>query len=152
MKDLPIGMQDFKQIITGNYVYVDKTPWFYRMLTTGGNSYFMSRPRRFGKTLTISALYYLLKGEKELFKDTFIYDKWDFKEYPVIRISMTEINCENPETVKKTLRLKLERIYQEYDLSPRTDADKRTVRFKLIFFCITALFYLEERFFCTCCF
>ncbi|MDR3171719.1 MAG: AAA family ATPase [Treponema sp.] len=120
MKKLPLGMQDFRQIVTGNFVYVDKTRYLHKMLEEGQN-YFMSRPRRFGKTLTISTLYYLFKGEKELFKDTFIYDKWDFKEYPVVRISMTEIDTRSPETVEKTLRLKLEKLYREHSLTPRTD-------------------------------
>ncbi|MDR3342642.1 MAG: AAA family ATPase, partial [Treponema sp.] len=58
MKKLPRGMQDFKEIITKNYVYVDKTRYFWEMLDRG-KSYFLSRPRRFGKTLMISTLYYL---------------------------------------------------------------------------------------------
>ncbi|MDR3171713.1 MAG: AAA family ATPase, partial [Treponema sp.] len=74
MKKLPIGMQDFRQIINKNFVYVDKTRYLFEMLDNG-KFYFMSRPRRFGKTLTVSTLAYLLKGEKELFKDTWIYDK-----------------------------------------------------------------------------
>jgi hypothetical protein len=53
MKKLPIGLQDFKEIITEGYVYVDKTRYIHAMLTQGKN-YFMSRPRRFGKTLTVS--------------------------------------------------------------------------------------------------
>ncbi|MDR3341682.1 MAG: AAA family ATPase, partial [Treponema sp.] len=130
MKDLPIGMQDFKQIITGGYVYVDKTQYLYELLKHGKN-YFMSRPRRFGKTLTCSTLCYLFKGEKELFKDTWIYDQWDFKPYPVISISMAEINAESPETVRETLLATLIDIYKAYNLTPTT-ADYKTLFIRLI--------------------
>ncbi|MDR1636274.1 MAG: AAA family ATPase, partial [Treponema sp.] len=121
MKKLPLGMQDFKRIITENYVYVDKTRYIYNLLNGGGDSFFLSRPRRFGKTLTISTLYYLFKGEKELFKNTYIYDKWDFKEYPVIRMSMLGINTENTETVKDGLRRIVGEIYEEYGFTPTTN-------------------------------
>ncbi|MDR3334172.1 MAG: AAA family ATPase, partial [Treponema sp.] len=120
MKKLPRGMQDFKEIITKKFVYVDKTRYFWEMLDRG-KSYFLSRPQRFGKTLMISTLYYLLKGEKELFKDTYIYDKWDFKEYPVVRMSMTEIDSRTPETVEASFKFRLGKLYRDYGLTPRSD-------------------------------
>ncbi|MDR3237747.1 MAG: AAA family ATPase, partial [Spirochaetia bacterium] len=112
MKKLPIGIQDYKKLIEGGHVYVDKTKWIYEMASSA-TPFFISRPRRFGKSLTVSALYYLFKGEKELFKDTWIYDKWEFKEYPVIKISMAEINTKDAESVEKGIRLTLEKIYTE---------------------------------------
>jgi hypothetical protein len=81
----------------------------------------MSRPRRFGKTLTVSTLHYLFKGEKELFKDTWIYDKWDFKPHPVIRMSMTELNNESPESVRESLCYQLKRRYETEGLEYNTD-------------------------------
>jgi hypothetical protein len=86
----PIGHQDFKKIITGNFVYVDKTRYVH-MLAEQGGYFFLSRPRRFGKSLLLSTLFYLFKGEKALFKGLHIEDKWDFEEYPVIRISFSDI-------------------------------------------------------------
>ena len=62
----PIGIQDFKTIIEDGYVYVDKTALVYRLVTEG-QVYFLSRPRRFGKSLLVSTLEYYFKGEKELF-------------------------------------------------------------------------------------
>ncbi|MDR3303438.1 MAG: AAA family ATPase, partial [Treponema sp.] len=115
MKKLPIGLQDFKEIITEGYAYVDKTRYIHTMLTQGKN-YFMSRPRRFGKTLTVSTLHYLFKGEKELFKDTWIYDQWDFKPHPVIRMSMTELTNESPESVRSSLAHQLKQRYAAYGL------------------------------------
>ncbi|HEW92774.1 MAG TPA: AAA family ATPase, partial [Thermotogaceae bacterium] len=78
MKKLPLGKSDFKDIIQNNFVYVDKTKYIYDLIESG-DVFFLSRPRRFGKSLTVSTLYYLFKGEKELFKDTWIYDKWNWE-------------------------------------------------------------------------
>jgi len=66
-KKLPIGIQDFEQLITGNYLYVDKTAWIHQLIEEGA-VYFLSRPRRFGKSLLVSTLENLFKGKKELFK------------------------------------------------------------------------------------
>jgi hypothetical protein len=86
----PVGHQDFKKIITNDFVYVDKTRYVHQLLEKGGY-YFLSRPRRFGKSLFVSVLYYLFKGEKALFEGLYIADKWTFEEYPVIRISFSDI-------------------------------------------------------------
>ncbi|WGS64878.1 ATP-binding protein [Marinitoga aeolica] len=102
MKKLPIGIQDYKKIIEGNYIYVDKTKYIYELISSEV-PIFLSRPRRFGKSLTISTLYYIFKGEKELFKDTYIYDKWDFKEYPIIRLNILLAATDSEERFKKSL-------------------------------------------------
>ena len=64
----PIGIQSFEQIINDNYVYVDKTAWVHQLATTG-KIYFLSRPRRFGKSLLVSTLKNYFQGKKELFKE-----------------------------------------------------------------------------------
>jgi hypothetical protein len=103
MQKLPLGKQNFKDIIEGNFIYVDKTNWILQLLEKDV-PYFLSRPRRFGKTLTVSTLFHLFKGRKELFKDTYIYDKWDFVERPVIRLDMSRVNSiEGIEFLKKQL-------------------------------------------------
>jgi len=86
----PIGHQDFKKIISEDYLYVDKTRFVQKLVEKGGY-YLLSRPRRFGKSLFISTLDYLFQGEKELFKGLYVEDKWDFETYPVIRISFSDI-------------------------------------------------------------
>ena len=63
----PIGIQDFKTIRTDNYFYADKSALMYKLIH-GGQYYFLSRPRRFGKSLLISTMEYYFRGEKELFK------------------------------------------------------------------------------------
>jgi Fe-S cluster biosynthesis and repair protein YggX len=89
----PIGLQDFKEVISKDYIYVDKTRYVHQLLTNY-KYYFLSRPRRFGKSLFLSTLYYLFKGEKSLFEGLYVADKWDFEEYPVIRISFSTVSYE----------------------------------------------------------
>ena len=63
----PVGIQDLSEVITGGYVYVDKTHYAHKLIDEG-KFYFLSRPRRFGKSLFLSVLYYLFKGQKEIFE------------------------------------------------------------------------------------
>ena len=63
----PIGIQNFEKLRKDGYVYVDKTAWVHRLVTTG-SYYFLSRPRRFGKSLLISTLEAYFLGKRELFK------------------------------------------------------------------------------------
>ena len=91
LQKLPIGIQDFRTIIEDGYKYVDKTR-FIHQLVTNGKFFFLSRPRRFGKSITIATLQELYSGSRELFKGLWIEDKWDWnKRHPVIRISFTSI-------------------------------------------------------------
>jgi hypothetical protein len=91
MKQLPIGTQSFDVLRTNDFVYVDKTDHIWN-LANNGRIYFLSRPRRFGKSLLISALKGLFEGKKELFEELYIYDKWDWgKKYPVIKLDFSEI-------------------------------------------------------------
>jgi hypothetical protein len=62
----PIGIQNFGEVRRGGYVYVDKTPWMWKMIDEG-KYYFLSRPRRFGKSLMVSMLEAFFSGERELF-------------------------------------------------------------------------------------
>ena len=86
MKKLPIGIQTFRKIREGNYVYVDKTKELLNIIENY-QYVFLSRPRRFGKSLFLDTLKEVFEGNKELFKGLYIYDKYDFEKYPVIKIS-----------------------------------------------------------------
>ncbi|MCF8075245.1 MAG: AAA family ATPase [Desulfotignum sp.] len=87
MKKLPLGIQSFEKIRTGPYLYIDKTQHAFAMAEQG-TYYFLSRPRRFGKSLFLDTLKCLFESRKELFKGLFVYDRWDWgKKYPVIKIS-----------------------------------------------------------------
>jgi hypothetical protein len=104
-KLLPIGISDFKKLIEGNYIYVDKTEYIYKLIQEGGNYYFLSRPRRFGKSLLISTLEYLFKGERELYKGLYIEDKWNWEEkYPVVRIDFVKTQVRDEKELEKELR------------------------------------------------
>ena len=75
----PVGIQTFSEIIEGKYVYVDKTERIHKLVNSG-KYFFLSRPRRFGKSLLVSTLTSLYQGRKELFKGLWIEDKWDFSQ------------------------------------------------------------------------
>jgi len=99
MKKLPIGIQSFEKIIKENCYYVDKTI-FVKKLEDGGY-YFLSRPRRFGKSLFLDTLKEAFSGNKELFKGLYLYDKWDWnRKYPVIKISFGSGDVQTPEGLK----------------------------------------------------
>jgi hypothetical protein len=117
LRNLPVGIQSFEDIRSNDYVYVDKTEQIHRVVTTG-KIYFLSRPRRFGKSLTVSTLGELFKGNKQLFEGLYIYDKWDWtKQYPVIRIDWSAIGCETPEMIERSLSVKLKRIASAYSIN-----------------------------------
>ncbi|MCL2146839.1 MAG: ATP-binding protein [Synergistaceae bacterium] len=107
MKKLPIGIQNFKKIITGNYVYVDKTQYIYNLIN-GASYYFLSRPRRFGKSLLLDTIGEVFGGDKELFRGLWIYDSdYDFTKHPVIRLDMSNIANDTPELLKDAIMLAL---------------------------------------------
>ena len=88
----PIGIQSFDQLIEDGFVYVDKTDLIYQ-LVKGGKIYFLSRPRRFGKSLLVSTLKCYFQGRKELFRGLAI-DKLEteWAEYPVFHIDFNGDN------------------------------------------------------------
>jgi hypothetical protein len=87
MKKLPIGIQTFKKLRDENCIYIDKTKEAYELIESYTYS-FLSRPRRFGKSLFLDTLRNIFEGNKELFEGLYIYDKWDWDTtYPVITIS-----------------------------------------------------------------
>ncbi len=87
MKKLPIGIQTFRKVIEENYIYIDKTKEALELIDSYSYA-FLSRPRRFGKSLFIDTLHTLFEGNKSLFEGLYIYDKWDWQtKYPVIKIS-----------------------------------------------------------------
>ncbi|MDR1129493.1 MAG: ATP-binding protein [Prevotellaceae bacterium] len=117
MKKLPVGIQTFEKIRNDGYLYVDKTEYIYR-LVTGGNSYFLSRPRRFGKSLTLSTLEALFTGREELFEGLYIHDKWDWsRKYPVIRIDWSNIDHQTPEDIENDLSDVLQSKAEHYGIT-----------------------------------
>ena len=115
----PIGIQSFEQIIEDGYVYLDKTALVYD-LVTNGKIYFLSRPRRFGKSLLVSTLKCYFEGKKELFKGLAI-DKLEkeWKQYPVFHLDFNGNNFTNPgelEVILENFVASQEMIYGKSNL------------------------------------
>ena len=89
MKDITGSVYNFEDLIQGNFLYVDKTEYIWQLIRPAKGMYFLSRPRRFGKSLTLSTLKAVFEGKKELFKGLAIYDKpYDWKKHPIIHLDM----------------------------------------------------------------
>ncbi|MEA1955372.1 MAG: ATP-binding protein [Campylobacterota bacterium] len=90
MQKLPIGIQTFKDIREEDLLYIDKTEDAYKLIDGNGKYFFLSRPRRFGKSLFLDTLKNIFEGKKEYFQDLYIYDKWDWDvKYPVLKLSFS---------------------------------------------------------------
>ena len=103
MRPYPIGIQDFASIINGDFVYVDKTDLVYQLASIKG-VYFLSRPRRFGKSLLVSTLKYYFQGRKDLFKGLKMEAlEKDWTEYPVFKIDFNGKNYTKDGSLERTL-------------------------------------------------
>ena len=92
MQRLPIGIQTFSEIRKNNYLYIDKTKEAYELITKY-KYIFLSRPRRFGKSLFLDTLKNIFEAKKELFEGLYIYDKYDWSQkYPVIKINYPSLS------------------------------------------------------------
>src|SRR4030095_12879134 len=115
-KKLPIGIQTFSKLIENNCVYVDKTALIHHLITEG-ECYFLSRPRRFGKSLLVSTLAEIFSGNKELFAGLAIASlPYDWKKYPVISISFSDFDCTTPENLNESIKRCLHNIANEYHI------------------------------------
>ena len=114
MRNLPIGIQDFKYIRDYNFVYVDKTAYVYRMAQQG-KPYFLSRPRRFGKSLLLSTLKAYFEGKKELFQGLAIADlEKDWTGYPVLHIDLNVGEYDSVASLKASLGSRLRVLESEW--------------------------------------
>ena len=90
MKNLPLGISTLSKLLDNNCIYVDKTEYAYN-LTSQSGAFFLSRPRRFGKSLFVDTLKEIFEGNQKLFEGLYIHDKWDWsKKYPVIKFDFAE--------------------------------------------------------------
>ncbi len=115
MKKLGIGIQSFSKLIIEGFLYVDKTQLIYQLVTSAGY-FFLSRPRRFGKSLLISTLKELFSGNRELFRDTWIYNKMDWPAHPVIHIDFSQIQYREL-GLETALRRYLDQLAREMGLN-----------------------------------
>ena len=108
MKKLPISISNLPEMIQGNYIYVDKTAYIEKLVSE--NKYcFLSRPRRFGKSLLVDTLQHLFEGNKTLFCDLYIHPHWDWHiKYPVLTFDLSKKRHKTVEDLKTYLLYQLE--------------------------------------------
>jgi len=126
MKNLPISLQELSELVRTNCIYVDKTEHIYRMITKG-KAYFLSRPRRFGKSLLISTLHEIFNGNKELFTGLWIYDKINWDKHPVIHLDFSDIYNIN-EPLGFSICQKLDKIANKNQLQLASNDEKSKMR------------------------
>ena len=114
-KSLPLGRQHLSQFVEGNLIYVDKTPIIFRLVREGG-AYFLSRPRRFGKSLLVDILKNIFLGNQHLFKGLWIYDKIEWKEHPVIHLDFSSVEYESL-GLSNAIMKELDLIAKDYQVS-----------------------------------
>lgn len=119
----PIGIQDFGELRRGGYVYVDKTPQIWKMISEG-KYYFLSRPRRFGKSLMVSTLEAFFSGNRELFNGLFVDTAdWDWQQHPILHLDLNVGKYTTPEALGNMLEAHLslwEKSYgkEDYEKTP----------------------------------
>jgi hypothetical protein len=117
MKLLPIGIQTFKSIIEGGYLYIDKTKNIYNLVKNSKGTYFLSRPRRFGKSLLLSVLEEIFLGNKELFKGLWIYNaEFTWKKHPVIRFDFSKQKAKEPQVLIEFINNQLNYIAEKHSV------------------------------------
>jgi hypothetical protein len=110
---LPTGQQEFSEIRQTGRLYVDKTEFIYRLITHSSYFFFLSRPRRFGKSLLINTFKELFSGKKELFEGLFIYNKITWETHPVIHIDFSNLDFQG-KGLNKAISDRLDEIAQIY--------------------------------------
>lgn len=123
-RDLPIGIQTFEDIISNKRVYIDKTEYVYKLVRSG-KAYFLSRPRRFGKSLFVSTLTAYFEGKKKLFKNLDLYKlekslakqqkRKEWLKYPIISLDFNNQNYKTLKDLEDYFDYKLSELEKEYD-------------------------------------
>ncbi|MDE6480914.1 MAG: AAA family ATPase [Muribaculaceae bacterium] len=113
----PIGQQDFKSLRNHGCVYIDKTPFFKKIIDDGRQYISLARPRRFGKSLFLSTLKYFFEGERELFKGLFIDSiDWNWESYPVLRLDLNTDSYSEPVHLDSLLDNIFKKWEKEYEV------------------------------------
>ncbi len=124
-----VGVQDFDRIRESGAVYVDKTEYVWKMATTKAVNFFLSRPRRFGKSLLVDTLRCYFEGRKELFEGLYIYDKEkEWRKYPVIRLDLSNGKYFEKELVHGTINAILEQQERKFGIADPKDATNYDAR------------------------
>ena len=142
MKKIPIGIEDFKEIRTENYYYIDKTKFIEEILNDGAKVKLFCRPRRFGKTLNMSTLKYFFdikeaEENRKLFNNLYIENSPSIEEqgkYPVVFISMKEIKGTTWEEMQKSIREILSNLYEKFNFLKDSLNERNKRKFEKIWF------------------
>ena len=120
-RKLPIGIQTFREIREDNCYYVDKTVYIRRLLDEGKH-FFLSRPRRFGKSLFLDTLKELFESNEPLFEGLYIHDCWDWSvRHPVLRLDFSSGTYQGPDDLQKEVAAQLNALEDEAEIIPRDD-------------------------------
>ena len=126
LKRLPVGIQTFSEVIGRDCLYIDKTEYIWKMMNFS-KYIFLSRPRRFGKSLLVSTIQSYFEGRRELFKGLYIDSvEKEWAAYPVLKFSMASAKHKDVSQLKRFLGSMLEREEQKWGItSPKVDANDR---------------------------
>ncbi len=126
---LPVGISAFRNIRRRGFYYVDKTPHLHQLIEEG-EYWFLSRPRRFGKTLLVDTLHELFAGSEDLFRGLSIHPRWDWQTtHPVVRLSFGG-TFRGPDELDKDILRQLHSIERRYQLDPDTESDTGPTRLR----------------------
>ncbi|MEZ4707714.1 MAG: ATP-binding protein [Caldilineaceae bacterium] len=130
LKPLPIGIATFRDIIEGGYLYVDKTRYIHELVGHYKGVYFMSRPRRFGKSLMVSTLEEIFRGSRDLFQGLWIHEETDYNwaVHPVIRLDLNKEQIRNAADLRDALSAYLVEAAQRYDIALESGPPDRQFR------------------------
>ena len=124
-RKLPIGIQTFRRIREEGFYYVDKTAWARRLVHDAGAHYFLSRPRRFGKSLFVDTLKELYEGSEELFRGLAVHDGWDWsKRHPVVRLDFSSGDFANADELHRNLMQQFDTIEREHGMESGYDTPR----------------------------
>ncbi|HLB94237.1 MAG TPA: AAA family ATPase, partial [Candidatus Babeliales bacterium] len=128
LQKLPVSQSDFYFLRTANYLYVDKTSYVYQMLTSGGQYYFLARPRRFGKSLLVSTLYEALIGNKALFDGLALGNSdYDWQPHGVIKLDFSMLELQNAVNFNLEISETLTTIINKYKLEIIVDSSDSSI-------------------------
>ena len=120
MQNLPVGISNLAKITQDNYCYVDKTHHIANLVNRGSGYFFLSRPRRFGKSLLVDTLKQAFMGRRELFEGLYLQDNWDWSvEHPVIHFDLSEGMLTDRASLDQKIHKYLDTYYDYYQLPTR---------------------------------
>ncbi len=134
-KELTSYVFAFEELVNGNFLYVDKTEYIWNLIRPNSAGYFLSRPRRFGKSLLLSTLKAIFEGKRELFKGLALYDKpYEWKKHPIIHLSFGDYTPmkNTADKVDAYLRDKVVTVAESHSIKLPKAADAATAFGKLI--------------------